>query len=285
MKIGGDRLRVLIVGKGQVGTALAHDLHEYEVLVWPGLLEDLTANDLEELDPAAVINAAGKTDLAWCEANAREAFRINVEEPVRLYRMILEAEAKIRYLHFGSGCIWDGPFDEGGFPFEPDSPPSPASFYGWTKASCDALLQQFDQDHVAILRPRQVYSSSASPRNTLNKLLGYPKLVDTPNSMSSTEVIAKSVKHCLTSEEWTGVWNVYDKGHTTPFVVGEMLAAAGLRDTPSKIEKSELDGWHRPKRVDTVLHDKRFEKLIHPRPIEETLETAIADLVNGRPIA
>src|SRR5205823_4133626 len=102
-----------------------------------------------------------------------------------------------RYLHFSSGCIWDGPYDDNGKPFTPLHPARPAAYYSWTKAACDALLLGEDPENVAILRPRQVYSSLRSPRNTISKLNSYPKLVDTPNSMSSMDIIVKTVRHCL----------------------------------------------------------------------------------------
>ena len=140
-------------------------------------------------------------------------------------------------------------------------------------------------DKVAILRPRQVYSGSSSPRNTLMKLLRYPDLIDTPNSMSSAEVIAKTVQHLLTASDWMGVFNVYDQGHTTPPEIGTMLYEAGLRDKPARIEKSELDTWHKPRRVDTVIHDARFESMIKPRDVHEVLRESIAELIGARAVA
>ena len=53
----------------------------------------LRSDALEVIAPDAIVNAAGKTDLAWCEANAREAIRSNLEAPVRLYeRMLLKLD-------------------------------------------------------------------------------------------------------------------------------------------------------------------------------------------------
>ena len=117
-----------------------------------------------------------------------------------------------------------------------------------------------------------------SPRNTISKLLRYPGLIDTPNSMSSVEVILKTVRHTIAAEQdWNGIWNIYDKGHTTPYHVGVMLAEAGLRPMPEKIEKSSLDTWHKPKRVDVVLFDERFERIVKPEAVEDLLQRTIAD--------
>ena len=96
--------------------------------------------------------------------------------------------------------------------------------------------------------------------------------------MSSMDIIIKTVRHCVsTTNDWTGVWNIYDKGIITPFEVGKMLAETGLREMPQPLEKSELDIFHKPKRVDTVLYDERFERLIKPEPIEDVMRRTIKE--------
>jgi dTDP-4-dehydrorhamnose reductase len=271
-------MKIILIGAGQVGSLLANSLQGHTLTHWKNDIADLSTEEIARVSPDAVINAAGKTDLKWCEENAREAFRSNVEAPVELYQRILALKKNIRFLHFSSGCVWDGPYDENGKPFTPNHPARPAAYYSWTKAACDELLLNENPNSVAILRPRQVYSSLKSPRNILSKLLNYPGLIDTPNSMSSVEIIAKTVNYALTSaNDWTGIWNIYDKGITTPYHLGVLLAEAGLRDMPVKITKSELDSFHKPKRVDTVLYDERFERLLSPEPVEDILRKTIKE--------
>ena len=224
-------MKIIIIGRGQVGTALRDALSEHDIHYWTRDIDDLSSEDISKINPHAIINAAGKTDLKWCEENPRETFRCNIEAPVGLYQRVSAINKKaanpIRFLHLSSGCIWDGPYDDDGKPFTPNHPARPAAYYSWTKAACDLLLLKEDTEHVAILRPRQVYSSLRSPRNTISKLNSYSRLVTTPNSMSSMEIIVKTVRHCLTSKtDWNSIWNIYDKGVPTPFQVGKMLAEA-----------------------------------------------------------
>jgi nucleoside-diphosphate-sugar epimerase len=271
--------KILLLGRGQIGSALARDLTDFDVHVWPHDIDDLTIRELEVIAPDVIINAAGKTDLAWCESNAREALRSNLEAPVRLYQRILQSGRDIRFIHFSSGCIWDGPYDSNGEPFTPDALPTPACLYSWTKAASDAMLLDLDPTRIAILRPRQVYSGYEHPRNSLIKLLRYPKLIDTPNSVSSMDVIEKTVHYVLTNENnWNGIWNVYDRGITSPLAIGELLWKAGLREQPFRISKEELDAFHKPKRVDTVLQDDRFETAIQPDDVQLQLARAIEKL-------
>ncbi len=139
-------------------------------------MDDLTRDALEVIAPDAIINAAGKTDLAWCEANAREAIRSNLEAPVRLYQRILKLEKSIRFIHFSSGCVWDGPYDPDGMPFTPDSPPTPACLYSWTKAAADAMLLALNSERIAILRPRQVYSGKEYPLQLAHQVTAVSKV-------------------------------------------------------------------------------------------------------------
>ncbi len=249
--------------------------------VWPHDIDALSVSALEAIRPELVINAAGKTDLAWCETHAAEAIRSNLEAPVRLYERIVSLEG-IRFIHFSSGCIWDGPYNSKGKPFTPKDAPTPACLYSWTKAAADAMLLDLNPNRIAILRPRQVYSANATSgahlRNTLQKLLQYPKLIDTPNSMSSIEIIEKTVRHVIHARrDWSGVWNVYDRGVTSPFEVAEMLWKAGLRAQPIRISKTELDSFHKPKRVDTVLYDDRFEVQLQPEEVHEVWARTIKE--------
>lgn len=273
-------MNIIIIGNGQIGSALNIALSEHNILHWKKDIAELTEADLIAHKTEAVICAAGKTDLAWCEGNPREAFRSNIEAPVELYQTIhalnKELVEPIRYLHFSSGCVWDGPYNDQGEPFTPEYPPTPAALYSWTKAACDELLLREDRNNVAILRPRQVYSSQNSPRNTLVKLLKYPQLVATDQSLSSIDIIIKTVRYLLTAGlNWSGIWNIYDKGITTPFAIGAMMAELGMREVPTALEKSELDAFHKPRRVDTVLYDERFERLIEPDDVIPTLKRTL----------
>ena len=276
-------MNIIIIGNGQIGNVLRNELSDHTLLHWTKDISELSKPIISDFAPDVVINAAGKTDLSWCENNARETFRSNVEAPVELYRRILEINKEkgsaIRFLHFSSGCIWDGPFDENGKPFTPEHPARPAAYYSWTKAACDELLLKENKNNVAILRPRQVYSAVSSPRNTINKIKSYPRLVTTPQSMSSVSVISKTVHFLLTSNDWNGIWNIYDKGTLTPYQLGVMLSEAGLRGMPEKLEKSELDTFHKPKRVDTVLYDERFERLLQPKELSIVMKRTIDEFV------
>ncbi len=275
--------KLLLIGRGHLGSFLKNRLEVPDELHWTREMAEIDAATLKELSPDAVINTAGKTDLSWCEANPLETFRCNVAAPLGILRALQGALGNATpFIHVSSGCVWDGPYKADGSPFEPNDAPVPACFYSWTKASCDALmLREAEGFPLVILRPRQVYSPLPSPRNTLGKLGRYPGLIDTPNSMTSAETIAQAIECAVDPEKgpqaYGKIINVYERGLTSPFKVGTIMAEAGLREKPVLITKADLDQTLIPKRVDTVLHDAFFEGWVKPPEIEGELRRVVAE--------
>jgi len=272
-------MKTLLIGRGHLGTFLKSRLNVPDSLHYTGELADVVL----PLNADMVVNTAGKTSLEWCEANPAEAFRCNVIAPLQAFRAYKYAclQKYSMFVHISSGCVWDGPHPRMGMGFTPGMPVTPACFYAWTKACCDALLLQESQGwNLAILRPRQVYSPIDSPRNTLTKLLRYPGLIDTQNSMTSAETIAKTIERLIEYPKHVEngrIINVYDTDTITPYAVGCMLAEANLRFKPEKISKETLDETLKPRRVDTVLEDRWFEDLVNPPCISDELRVVIEE--------
>jgi len=144
-------MRVLLVGRGHLGTYLKERFSVPDALHYQGELEDIsTVTNF-------VVNTAGKTSLEWCEKNPIETFRCNVIAPLKAFRKFKtqnNADHAL-FIHISSGCVWDGPFPPIGLGFKPYEPVTPQCIYSWTKAACDGLLlQEAAGWNVAILRPR-----------------------------------------------------------------------------------------------------------------------------------
>ena len=122
------------------------------------------------------------------------------------------------------------------------------------------------------------YSPVSSPRNILSKLVGYEKLIDDPNSITSADTLLATINHLIDdwkSPLWGRISLVYDKGITSPFKIGSILSKVGLRQRPKFFEKFDLDSWHKPKRVNTVLSDPIFEEVIKPPMVENELPRVV----------
>ena len=74
-------MKIIVIGRGQVGTAMREALAEHDIHHWTQDIDELTSEIISEIKPDAIINAAGKTDLKWCEENPRETVRCNIEAP------------------------------------------------------------------------------------------------------------------------------------------------------------------------------------------------------------
>src|SRR5438874_6560809 len=85
--------KVLLIGKGHLGSYLAQLWKIPAELHWTREMMDLDAAALKKLKPDAVVNTAGKTDLRWCDDNPAECFRCNVIGPVSVYRAVKSAFA------------------------------------------------------------------------------------------------------------------------------------------------------------------------------------------------
>jgi hypothetical protein len=63
-----------------------------------------------------------------------------------------------------------------------------------------------------------------------------------------------------------------------------MLFEHGLRASPpKKLSKEDLDSWHKPKRVNTVLTDPLFEVLVHPEQVSRMVKMNIIGLKTAVP--
>lgn len=271
---------ILVVGSGYIGSHLVETL--------PGAVS--TGLRLHEIrltrGITAVINAAGRTDLAWCEAHQKEAHQTNVTDAVDL--AIRAAALEIPFIQLSSGCIWDGPYRADGQPFEPDDTPQPASYYAETKAKADRFILHLSRRaKVTCLRLRMPFDGRQSPRNLLDKLSRYPALIDEPQSITSVWLLRETVEALiddLSLSLWNRAVNVYQTGTVSPYEIGCMLADAGVRGRPEQLSKPGLDSWHRPKRVSTVLRDAEFERVIRPDDVRSALGIAITAFA-GKPNA
>lgn len=277
-------MKILIIGRGHLGSFLANFFDGVDQVVWhKGQMADVTVEAIRKSRCEAIVNTAAKTDIDWCQANPIEAWHNNVVEPLALFKRAQNALPMYgKFIQISSGCVWDGPYHSNGQPFQPDDAVSPACFYTWSKAACDALLlREARSTRLAIVRFRQLFSHMMEfERNTLRKLVSYESLHDNPNSMCSAETVGRAIRAiCDDRFSLPRVLNVYDLGVYSPFRVARMLNQKGLRGVPKLSMKDELDSQPRTRRVDTVLKDDSFESVVHPRGVDQELISVINTIV------
>jgi len=164
--------RILVCGSnGLLGQRLALMLGggtEYEVLntshhrsfVYDHRLFDYTQLDLtrksdvksliSSFQPDVIMNAAGATNVDWCETHREEAWNVNV----RGVEHLIEGARKVgaRLIHVSTDYVFDG---KSGSYAEEDKP-NPINYYGKTKLAGENAVRISDIDH-AIVRTVVVY--------------------------------------------------------------------------------------------------------------------------------
>ncbi len=256
-------IKILIFGKGQLGQA-------YQQFF--GAQPDTAVETVQEVDirdvkavsaaiaaarPDIVINAAAKTNLDWCEQNRLECFDVNTLGADTVGAACQKAGARL--VHISTGCIQESKNAEDAH--KEDDPPTPTSFYSWSKYWADEMLmlrRRRDGLKLLILRPRQPVSAQASPRNALVKLLTYNKFIDTPNSMTVVEDFVEVTKR-LIEKNASGVYNVVNPGIMTPYRLALLLKELVKPDLQiTKISKEELNAMTLAVRIDSVLDGSKL---------------------------
>jgi len=229
-------MKIIILGNGFVGKPLAAYL---EADTSTKRLQDLTKEDLDPYD--VVINTAAKTRIDWCEVNRMETFSTNVIDALHVANI-----TRGLYVFFSSACIFKSDTPDQ-INYE-DAIPNPQCFYTYTKLMAEQLLEEV-RPETLIIRPRLLISEHSHPRNTIDKLLKYTQIIDTPESATILEDMFPWIKQQIESGT-TGTFNLFNEGTISPSQI------ATIFDHPhTKITKAELDILTKGKarRVSTIL--------------------------------
>lgn len=288
-------MKILILGRGQLAHAYLEHFAGSDS--WRAVMaERVDIRDVSLLSslilkesPDVVINTAAKTNLDWCEQNKLECFDTNTLGADTVGRVC--HNLNVRLVHISTGCIHES-LTENDTHSEMD-PPTPTSFYSWSKYWADEMLLLREKRglKLLILRPRQPISAKVSSRNALVKMLTYTKFIDTPNSMTVIEDFV-DVTEQLLDRGTTGLFNVANPGIMTPYRLALRLKEKVKPDmNPVKITKDELNAMTYAARIDSVLDCSKLAKEgivlkdISAR-LDELLKTFAANLaVSGEILA
>ena len=173
--------RILICGSnGLLGQRLALMLGsqtEYEVLntsrnrsfVFDHRLFDYTQLDIthkgdvkslvSSFHPTVIINAAGATDVDWCELHREEAWKTNVVAVENL----IEAARKVgaRLIHVSTDYVFDGQHG----PYTEEDIPNPISYYGKSKLASENAVRIGGIPHT-IFRTILLYGFAGRTRDS-----------------------------------------------------------------------------------------------------------------------
>lgn len=203
-------MKILIIGNGFLGNRCANAWPD-EAIIAEGEVHSVedAIKLLDEHKPDVLFNAAGvtgKPNVDWCESNQMETINGNTKLPI----MLAEAcQAKGVYmLHIGSGCIYYGASPDPKGWRESDFG-NPTATYSRCKYAADLVLSTLP--NIGIARIRMPIDSVPGPRNLINKLAHYPKIIDVENSITVVDDLVK-VFHQLMEKRAEGIFHVTNPG-------------------------------------------------------------------------
>lgn len=213
-----------------------------------------------------VINATGKTgkpNVDWCEDHRLETAKVNIDGALNVSEVASEQGNYV--VQIGSGCIFETDSSRqlaDGSPYEfteDDEPNFFGSYYSQTKAVVEGALKEVP--NVCVLRIRMPIEGSENPKNLLNKLLKYEKVVNVPNSVTVMEDLMPFIERVI-EKRVVGPLNAVNPG---VYQHKELLERYREIVEPDRefhyIGLEEFEGMTVAKRSNCVLSTKKCEEL------------------------
>jgi len=230
--------KLAILGaNGYVGTALRKHC-DTQGFSYVALGRSHTANPevlqkaLVECKADYLINCAGytgKPNVDACELHKTECLEGNGVLP-GIVRQACE-RVEIPWGHVSSGCIFTGRRTDGDG-FREEDPPNfsfrqnNCSFYSGCKALGEEVLEGAEQCYI--WRLRIPFENTANPRNYLQKVMSYERLLDAENSLSNLHEFVAACVDSFRLKIPYGVYNLTNPGSVTTKEVVELIRQSGV---------------------------------------------------------
>jgi len=204
--------KILILGKGFIGSRFQE---EFKCEASERIIRTFTEaeEEVKKFNPEIIINSIGYTgarNVDDCELDKDLTLTANSFIPMILAEVALRN--KIKMVHISSGCIYhydyskDVPIDEEKIPDYFDL------FYSRSKIYSEQAVGILSKKYpVLIARIRIPLDNRPSPKNILDKLIKYKKIINIPNSITYIPDFIKALRHLIEINA-TGIYNVVNKG-------------------------------------------------------------------------
>ena len=244
---------------------------------------------LKSKNPRFLINAAGytgKPNVDACESAKSDCLLGNSVLP-GIIREVCE-DLNIVWGHVSSGCIYSERREDGKGWSEEDAPNfsfrSPScSFYSGSKALGEEVLK--GASNAFIWRLRIPFNQEKNPRNYLQKLLNYNRLLEAENSVSHLEEFVEKSIGCFQKEIEPGVYNMTNQGSITTRQVTNWMLEEGVTDKHFNFFENEaefMDQAAKTPRSNCVLDTSKAQKAgIGMKCVEEAMRESMRKMAEG----
>lgn len=238
-------MKILIFGNGFIGARCKDAWGDDAVMstAYISTMEDALA-EIRKYQPDAVLNAAGvrgKPNVDWCETNQMVTALGNTVMPILLSQAC--QEAGVYMLHIGSGCIFYGDSPHEDREWREDDFGNPLPVYSRSKWAADLVLSTLP--NVGVARIRMPIDHIPGSNNLINKLAGFPKVIDVENSVTIIDDLVDVLKQ-LMEKKGQGIFHatnpgtvrhrdiigmyreLVDQAHTCEWIANDDLVHLGL---------------------------------------------------------
>ena len=203
---------ILILGKGFIGERLQK---EFDCAVDGSMINCFSDAErlVKKYNPKIIINCigiTGKRNVDDCELEKDATLLANSFVPVILAEACLRD--KVKLIHISSGCIFN-------YDYKKSKPIKEGSrdyffklFYSRSKIYAEIALEALSRDYnILITRIRIPLLNARHPKNVLDKLIKYKKVIDIANSVTYIPDFIRAIKHLIKIDA-RGIYNVVNKG-------------------------------------------------------------------------
>lgn len=220
---------------------------------------------LDEVEPWAVINAAGWVRVDDAETDPDGCVAVNRDGALRLARAC--AERSIHFTTFSSDLVFDGAAGLGttGRPYRESDPMRPLNVYGRSKSEADAALLSWTAP-ILVLRTAAFFSPH-DPHNFATQLVAALRRGDrfaAANCLVSPTFVPDLVRATLdlVVDGESGLWHLVNQGGTSWAEFGREIArATGLSQAlVTETEPAEM-GWRAERPLSAAMCTSRGQLL------------------------
>jgi len=243
--------RWLVTGAGgMLGQDLLATLSDRDVV--PLTRSDLDITDhaavlaaIEEHRPEVVVNAAAWTAVDAAEDNEAEAFLVNGVGPANLARAC--AELDVRLVQISTDYVFDGTATS---PYAEQSPLSPRSAYGRTKAAGEWAVRSNLPDASWILRTAWLYGAGgANFVRTMIRLESERDTLDVVDDQRGQPTwsadLARQIVSVVDADAPAGIYHGTATGQTTWYGLTRAIFEE-LDADPNRVRPTTTDKFPRP---------------------------------------
>ena len=204
--------KILILGKGFIGERLQK---EFGCAISGEPIKSFADAEkiVRKYNPKVIINCigvTGKRNVDDCELDQDATLLANSFVPLILAEIALRNNIKL--VHISSGCIYHYDYKKNSPLSEDKIPDYLDLFYSRSKIYADLALGELSKKYnILICRIRIPLLNEPHPKNILDKLIKYGKVITLKNSVTYIPDFIRALKHLIKIDA-KGIYNVVNKG-------------------------------------------------------------------------